>query len=322
VQTLINWARVSGGLVSRQLLSGLDVARDYSEDWIQIRDAVQRPGLSSPEFFDPLLDTLMPALPKTYEPLHAEDGTTVVVVLQDGSRSLTWSLVRDIGSGWTVYPDTRSSISTAQVILPPDTFWKFASGSVQHQQAQNGRDSSVTSASPLGCSRLCPLFGEQISATHSLQVTRTRGSNAASIPWTGFVLGPRRQERARSPVRLILSGICEVDHAVLIIYPGGDSPEQLERPIHCHSRQLSSQQRVAVVWHRSVELRQCPWNDRMRACGPCGSMPSRTCGPSTFPAPSQMPTRCGCGWATSGSAGRIFTTTLTALLASSQSVNR
>jgi hypothetical protein len=135
VQTLINWARVSGGLVSRQLLSGLDVARDYSEDWIQIRDAVQRPGLSSPEFFDPLLDTLMPALPKTYEPLHAEDGTTVVVVLQDGSRSLTWSLVRDIGSGWTVYPDTRSSISTAQVILPADTFWRLASGSVPRQQA-------------------------------------------------------------------------------------------------------------------------------------------------------------------------------------------
>jgi hypothetical protein len=45
----------------------LDVARDYSEDWIhqqQIRDAVRRPGLSSPEFFDPLLDTLMRALPK------------------------------------------------------------------------------------------------------------------------------------------------------------------------------------------------------------------------------------------------------------------
>jgi len=115
----------------------LDVARDYSEDWIhhqQIRDAVDRPGLSSPEFLDPLLDTLMRALPKTYEPLPAEAGTTVVVVLTDGNRSLSWSLVTDIGHGWTVHPGTRS-IPTAQVILPADTFWRLASGSVVRQQA-------------------------------------------------------------------------------------------------------------------------------------------------------------------------------------------
>jgi hypothetical protein len=77
----------------------------------------------------------MRALPKTYEPLHAEDGTTVVVVLHDGSRSLSWSLVTDAGRGWTVYPGTRSSIPTAQVILPADTFWRLASGSVPRQQA-------------------------------------------------------------------------------------------------------------------------------------------------------------------------------------------
>jgi hypothetical protein len=44
----------------------LDVARDYTEDWIhhqQIRDAVEPPGLGSPEFLDPLLDTLMRAGP-------------------------------------------------------------------------------------------------------------------------------------------------------------------------------------------------------------------------------------------------------------------
>jgi uncharacterized protein (TIGR03083 family) len=105
----------------------LDVARDYSEDWIhhqQIRDAVERPGLSSPEFLDPLLDALMRALPKTYESLHAEGGTTVVVVLNDENRSLSWCLVTDIGRGWTVYPGTRTSVPTAQVILPADTFWR------------------------------------------------------------------------------------------------------------------------------------------------------------------------------------------------------
>src|SRR5215204_3822442 len=65
----VSWAGVEAAPV------WLDVARDYSEDWIhhqQIRDAVRRQGLSSTEFLDPLLDTLMRALPKTYEPLHAE----------------------------------------------------------------------------------------------------------------------------------------------------------------------------------------------------------------------------------------------------------
>jgi uncharacterized protein (TIGR03083 family) len=116
----------------------LDVARDYSEDWVhhqQIRDAVERPGLSSPEFLDPLLDTLMRALPKTYESVHAEDDTTVVVTLSDGSRSLSWSLVMDIGCGWTVYPRTRSLTPTAQVILPADTFWRLATGNISREQA-------------------------------------------------------------------------------------------------------------------------------------------------------------------------------------------
>jgi uncharacterized protein (TIGR03083 family) len=116
----------------------LDVARDYSEDWIhqqQIRDAIERPGLSSPEFLDPLLDTLMRALPKTYESLHAEAGATVVVVLHDGDRSLSWSLVTEIGRGWTVHPGTQSLIPTAQVFLPADIFWRLATGSVPRQQA-------------------------------------------------------------------------------------------------------------------------------------------------------------------------------------------
>ena len=60
----------------------------------------------------------MRPLPKTYESVHAAGGTTVVVVLNDENRSLTWSLVTDIGHGGTVYPGTRSSIPTAQVIFP------------------------------------------------------------------------------------------------------------------------------------------------------------------------------------------------------------
>jgi hypothetical protein len=78
---------------------------------------------------------LMRALPKTYESLHAEAGATVVVVLHDGDRSLSWSLVTEIGRGWTVHPGTQSLIPTAQVFLPADIFWRLATGSVPRQQA-------------------------------------------------------------------------------------------------------------------------------------------------------------------------------------------
>ena len=60
-----------------------DVARDYSRDWThhqQIRDAVKRPGLRFSEFLDPVLDTFMRALPKTYEAPEGDAGATVVVV--------------------------------------------------------------------------------------------------------------------------------------------------------------------------------------------------------------------------------------------------
>jgi hypothetical protein len=77
----------------------------------------------------------MCALPKTYEALEGDAGATVVVVLNDSKRSLTWSLVADRGSGWTVYPCTKHSPAAAQVIPSPGTFWRLATGSVSEHEA-------------------------------------------------------------------------------------------------------------------------------------------------------------------------------------------
>lgn len=73
----------------------LDVAREYTEEWThqqQIRDAVGRPGLTTPDFLDPALDTFLRALPLTYEDLVRPDKTTVLVTLEDGQRDLDWVL--------------------------------------------------------------------------------------------------------------------------------------------------------------------------------------------------------------------------------------
>jgi hypothetical protein len=138
MRTLIGWVRESGGLASMQLLCGWTWRVTTAKTGVhhqQIRDAVERPGLGSPEFLDPLLDTMMRALPKTYESRHAEGGATVVVELNDGSRSLSWSLVMEMGRGWTMYPGIRSLIPTARVIVPADAFWRLATGNVPRLQA-------------------------------------------------------------------------------------------------------------------------------------------------------------------------------------------
>jgi hypothetical protein len=62
-------------------------------------------------------------------------------------------------------------------------------------------------------------------------------------------------------------------------------------------------------------------NEIMTVCGPSGSTPSRTCGPSRFQVRSQVPAKCGCGWATSEFVDLTCTTTPTVLRAFSLSVN-
>jgi hypothetical protein len=79
------------------------VVRDYSEDRTRItsRSATPSSGQNSARLrsLDPVLDTLMRALPKTHEALEGDAGATVVVVPNDSERSLTWSLVADRGRG-------------------------------------------------------------------------------------------------------------------------------------------------------------------------------------------------------------------------------
>ena len=95
-------------------------------------------------------DTLMRALPKTYQPLHAEAGTTVMVVLNDGNRLLSWFLVADFGRCWSVHRSTHSSVPAARVIVVADFFWWLAKAAASHAaKQQNIPDLQVTSAAPL-----------------------------------------------------------------------------------------------------------------------------------------------------------------------------
>jgi uncharacterized protein (TIGR03083 family) len=111
----------------------MDVAREYTERWHHqqhIRDAVEKPGLKQPEFFSPVLEAFMWALPRTYRETTAEENAsvTISIVGQAGGR---WSIVRE-EEKWNLYigsPDEPS----AEVIIDQETAWRlFTRGMSKH----------------------------------------------------------------------------------------------------------------------------------------------------------------------------------------------
>lgn len=115
----------------------LDLARDYSEEWThqqQIRDAVQRPGLTEAQYLEPVLDTLLRALPHTYPGVTAPQGASVLVVLADGGRELAWSLSAD-PTGWTPSRGRRAD-PAATVSMPAAVLWRLATGATTTDTAR------------------------------------------------------------------------------------------------------------------------------------------------------------------------------------------
>lgn len=115
----------------------LDLARECTEAWVhqqQIRDATGRPGLTGPEFLDPVLDTLVRALPHTYREVPAEPARAVVVTAEDGARRLTWSVVGGPG-GWTLRRGAAPS-PAARVTLPAEDLWRLATGGLEPAAAR------------------------------------------------------------------------------------------------------------------------------------------------------------------------------------------
>lgn len=130
----------------------LDLARDFTEDWIhqqQIRDAIGRAGLTDPRFLDPVLDVLLRALPHSYRHVPAEPGASVLVVLNDSGCQLSWSLHAD-RAGWTLRRG-RAPSPTVRISMPTETLWRLATGGIN-------RDSAARAARLEGDDRLAEPF--------------------------------------------------------------------------------------------------------------------------------------------------------------------
>lgn len=112
------------------------IAREYTEKWHhqqQIREAVDIPGIMTRDFFHPLIETFIQALPHNYRAIQAEEGTTIRVLV-----------ISDLGDEWfmkfsnnkwaltkTATPNIRTEIS-----IDPDTAWKLFTKGINKGEAK------------------------------------------------------------------------------------------------------------------------------------------------------------------------------------------
>lgn len=112
----------------------METAREYTEKWLhqqQIRDAVNKPGLMTREFYYPFIDIFMLALPHTYRKIEAENGTTVKVTVTSEIGG-SWVLMRT-DHKW-ILTKSNPPITTTELIIDPDTSWKLFSKSLRPEQ--------------------------------------------------------------------------------------------------------------------------------------------------------------------------------------------
>lgn len=109
----------------------LHVAREYTEKWLhqqQIRDAVNKPGITTKEFFHPFIDTFMFALPHTYRNIKAEEGSSIMITIPHEAGG-SWAIIMKEGK-WQIVKDHPDPVN-AELIIDHDTAWKLFSRSLK-----------------------------------------------------------------------------------------------------------------------------------------------------------------------------------------------
>lgn len=107
-------------------LNRLHVAREYSERWLhqqQIRDAVNKQGIMTRDFYYPFIDTLMHGLPNALKKADVADGTSIKVEVNTEAGGV-WYATKE-ADAWSLH---KNEVATrCEVLLDPDTAWKLFS---------------------------------------------------------------------------------------------------------------------------------------------------------------------------------------------------
>lgn len=112
------------------------LAREYTEKWLhqqQIRDAVNKPGILTPEYFIPFLETSLRGLPHTFKEVRVEEGTTLQITITLPQEE-SWYLTQEYGR-WVVGRKTQRHPNSILTIDAPAA-WKLFSKSWRPEDAK------------------------------------------------------------------------------------------------------------------------------------------------------------------------------------------
>lgn len=111
------------------------IAREYTERWHhqqQIREAVNKDGIMQKEFFTPLIQTFMMALPYAYRNVIAHDGAVVSVTVAEPS-DLEWKIVSK-DHQWRFTTESYDSPLTT-IEMNGDIAWKLFTKALSEKEA-------------------------------------------------------------------------------------------------------------------------------------------------------------------------------------------
>jgi uncharacterized protein (TIGR03083 family) len=113
-----------------------DIAREFTERWHhqqQIRIAVGKPGITTREFYFPVLDCFMRALPFAYQTVPGKPGTLAQFNIS-GECGGTWYLFRDIETWKLVSSATGEKVS--ETSIPQEIAWRIFTKGIARETAE------------------------------------------------------------------------------------------------------------------------------------------------------------------------------------------
>ena len=113
-----------------------DTAREFTERWHhqqQIRLAVSQPGIMTREFYYPVLDCFLRALPHAYRNVPALKGT-VLRFHVSGECGGSWYLFRN-GGAWRLMVSAPGEI-VSETTIPQEIAWHIFTKGIARQEAE------------------------------------------------------------------------------------------------------------------------------------------------------------------------------------------
>jgi uncharacterized protein (TIGR03083 family) len=113
-----------------------NTAREFTERWHhqqQIRLAVDKPGIMTREFYYPVLDCFMRALPFAYRTLPGKPGALVQFNVS-GESGGSWYLYRD-GESWTLIASPTGE-KVSETTIPQEIAWRIFTKGIAREAAE------------------------------------------------------------------------------------------------------------------------------------------------------------------------------------------